>query len=281
MSPHHNGYRGVGANTGVGSGGTGNDLCIPCYSNGVESRGWLGSSGIAEYRDNNQKCTPSSRYAADVQQELALAQIVACTSLNQPLACPPSQDVGVGQWPGNITHGRPSGGWDRINALERIIRGKYLRNAPPRFSGSNRSGHATNTFGRITKSTFSGVNFPPSPINTPLYHLHGPSRNRFRRSDRSLMHSKERFGESEAVVITTTRRISTAPIVPAALTCAHPCGALPPFGVCDPVCVVLAGPAEDMLLVAMAAGVVLGEMTSSPQDMPESFKTTVLGKGAT
>ena len=96
-TPPHNGYRGVGANIGVGSGATGNDLCVPCYSNGVESRDWLGPSGGAEYRDNNRKCTPSNRYAADVQQELSLAKIVACEWWNQPPACPSSEDDGVGQ----------------------------------------------------------------------------------------------------------------------------------------------------------------------------------------
>ena len=67
MSPPHNGYRGVSVGIGVGSGGTGTDQCVPCYFNGVESGSSLRSSGGAGYRDDNRNCTPSSRYAADVQ----------------------------------------------------------------------------------------------------------------------------------------------------------------------------------------------------------------------
>ena len=62
-----NGYRGVGEDIGSGSDGTGTDRCVLCYSNGVERRGWLGPGGGAGYRDDSRNCTPSSRYAADIQ----------------------------------------------------------------------------------------------------------------------------------------------------------------------------------------------------------------------
>ena len=109
--------------------------------------------------------------------------------------CPPCQGHGVGQWPGNITHGRPSGGWNYIDPFNWITHRKDSRNALARFSGSNRSGLATNTFGRIKNSTLSGEDFLSSLINKHLYHLHGPSRTRFRRSDRSPMYSREKSGE--------------------------------------------------------------------------------------
>ena len=129
--PPRNGYRGLGADVGVGSGGTGTDRCVSCYFNGVQSDGWLSPGGGAGYRDDCRNCTPSSRYAADVRQGLSLVHVVACKSWDLPLECPPCQDHGVGQWPGNITHGRPSGGWNYIDPLNWITRRIDLRNALP------------------------------------------------------------------------------------------------------------------------------------------------------
>ena len=65
---------------------------------------------------------------------------------------------------------------------------------PPRFSGSNRSGHVTNTYGRIKNIMLNGYYIPPSPIKKHLYHLHGLSRNCFRRSDWSRTYSREKPG---------------------------------------------------------------------------------------
>ena len=110
--PPRNGHRGGGAGTRVGSGGTDADRCDPCYySNDAESGAWLGPGEVAGYRDSRRSRNPSSKYAADVQQRSPLVHVVACESWNQHILRPSSQDRGVGQWPGNTTHGRSPGGW--------------------------------------------------------------------------------------------------------------------------------------------------------------------------
>ena len=193
-SPHRNGYRGGGAGIRVGSGGTNADRCVPCYSNDAESGGWLGPGGVAGYRDSRRSRTPSSRYAADVQQRSPLAHVVTCESCNQHILRPSSQDRGVGQWPGNTTHGRSPGGWNASDPPNRISQREDSCIAPPRFSGSSRSGGAINTFGRVRNSTLNRVNTPANPISRHQNPLNGLSRNRFRRSDRSRTHSRGRSG---------------------------------------------------------------------------------------
>ena len=79
-SPPRNGnYRGGDADVGLGPGETEVDTCVPLYYNGVHSGGWLGPGGVAGYRDSRNR-TPSSRYAADVEQGLSLAYVGACES---------------------------------------------------------------------------------------------------------------------------------------------------------------------------------------------------------
>ena len=130
----------------------GADRCVPRYYNGVGSGGWLSPGGSGGYRGDSRNCTPSSRYAADVQQGLSLTHVVACESWDQSLVCMPSHNCDVGQWPGNITHGHISSGWNHSDLPNRITHAEVSRNAPPRFSGSNCSGRATSTFGRIKNS---------------------------------------------------------------------------------------------------------------------------------
>ena len=156
----------------------------------------MGLGGGAGYRDDSRNRTPSSRYAADVGQWLSLAHVGACELWDQPIVCPLGQDHGIGQWPGNISHGRPSGGWNHVDPLYRISQEKYSRNPPPHSSGSNLSGRAANAIVGTKNSTLNVGNCPFSPINERPYHPYGPSRVRFRRSDRSRTHSEERFGES-------------------------------------------------------------------------------------
>ena len=112
-SPPRDGYyRGGDADVGVGPGETEVDRCVPLYYNGVHSGGWLGPDRGAGYKDDSRRSrTPSSRYAADVEQGLSLAHVGACESWDQPIACPPGQDHGIGHWPRDISHGRPPGGW--------------------------------------------------------------------------------------------------------------------------------------------------------------------------
>ena len=195
----------------------------------------MSPGGGAGYRDDCRNCTPSSRYAADVRQGLSLVHVVACKSWDLPLKCPPCQGHGVGQWPGNITHGRPSGGWNYIDPLNWITRRKNSRNTLPRFSGSNRSGRARNTFCRIKNSTLNGEDFPSSPINKHLYHLHGPSRTRFQRSTGAARTAERGPAKVEAAVTIASRRTDTSPTVPTALTCANLCGCPTQLGICDPV----------------------------------------------
>ena len=172
-SGYRKGYRDVSADIGVGPGRTEIGRCIPCSSNGVHSGGWLGPDRGAGYKDDSRNRTPSSRYAADVEQRLSLVHVRACESWDQPRVCLPGQDHGFGQWPGNISHGRPSGGWNHVDPLYRISQAKYSRNAPPRFSESHLSGRATNAFGGIKNSTLNVGNVPFSPIHERLHHPHG------------------------------------------------------------------------------------------------------------
>ena len=193
-SPLRNGYRGGGADIEVGSGGGGADRGAPRYSNGVESGGGWGSGGGAGYRDDSRNRGPSSRYAADVQQGRPLAHVVARESWDQPLARPPSRERGVGQWPGNISHGPPPGGWNHNDPPNRISQREDSRNAAQRFSGSNRSGSAINTFSGVKNSSWNGGGGPPGPANKHQYQLNGPSRDRPRRSDRSRSRSRGKPG---------------------------------------------------------------------------------------
>ena len=197
-SPPRDGYYcGGGVDVGVGPGQTQVDRCAPLYYNGVHSGGWLGPDRGAGYKDDSRRSrTPSSRYAADVEQGFSLAHVGACESWDQPIACPPGQDHGIGQWPRDISHGRPPGGWNNVDPLYRISQYKYSRNGPPRFNGSNLSGRATNAFGGIRNSTLNAGNFPFSPIDERLYHPHDPSTIRFRRSDGRRTYIEERFGGS-------------------------------------------------------------------------------------
>ena len=55
----------------------------------------------------------------------------------------------------------------------------------------------------------------------------------------------------------------------------------PKFGIRDLGGVLLAGPVENTLVVGMAAGVVLGQMTTCPKGLPESSKTVGARKTAT
>ena len=64
----------------MGPGRTEVDRCIPCYSNGVHSGGWLGPGGGAGYRDDSRNQPPSSRYAAGVEQGLSLEHLVPSPS---------------------------------------------------------------------------------------------------------------------------------------------------------------------------------------------------------
>ena len=196
VPPRDGYYRGGDADVGVEPGETEVDRCVPLYYNDVHSGGWLGSNRGAGYKDDSRNRTPSSRYAADVEQGLSLAHVGACESWDQPIACPPGQDPGIGQWPGNISHGRPSGGWNHVDPFYKIYQETYPRNAPSRFSGSNLSGRANNALGGITNSTLNVGNFPFSPIDERLYHPHDPSRIRFRSSDGSRTYIEERFGGS-------------------------------------------------------------------------------------
>ena len=83
---------------------------------------------------------------------------------------------------------------DPSDPPNRISQREDSRIAPPRSSGSNGSGGAINTFGRARNSTLNRVNILASPINRHQKSLNGLSRNRFRRSDRSRTHGRERSG---------------------------------------------------------------------------------------
>ena len=83
------GYRGNGTDIEMGLGGMGAERCVPRYSNGVESGGWLGPEGGAGYRDYSGNHALSSKYAEGVHQGHPLAYVVTRESWDQPLPGPP------------------------------------------------------------------------------------------------------------------------------------------------------------------------------------------------
>ena len=95
-----------------------------------------------------------------------------------------------------LSHSRPSGGWNHVDHSTGFPK-KNVHAMPPRVPVEATLAAAQLIHSVVSKnSTLNVGNCPISPINERLYHPHGPSRIRFRRSDRSRTHSEERFGGS-------------------------------------------------------------------------------------